>query len=257
MWRSLKSSVAGTSHTALKLPCQDAHTVEETSYQGNACLVVAIADGAGTAKYAEAGARFSADNWAGLALDALSTSSEISEKRLTEWADQVRCNLTDLALREENPVGEYACTLLGAVITREHALFFQIGDGAWIAKEKDGYLAATWPTKGQYANEAVFITSSDSHLHYQTKTVANPLAIAGFTDGLENLALVFKSKTVHEGFFEPMFQHILEAKDASQLQPQLEGFLKSEKINERTDDDKTLVLIVRVSRDGAHAQSIG
>ena len=68
-----------------------------------------------------------------------------------------------------------------------------------------------------------------------------------FSDGLQRLALVYQSQTVHEPFFEPMFAELRNAdlQTCNSLSDQLARFLDSPKINERTDDDKTLVLASR------------
>jgi len=57
-WRCLAESVAGTSHLAHQLPCQDAHKILAL---GDKHLVLAVADGAGSAKHAEQGAKIAVD----------------------------------------------------------------------------------------------------------------------------------------------------------------------------------------------------
>ena len=56
------------------------------------------------------------------------------------------------------------------------------------------------------------------------------------------------TNTAHEPFFKPFFSIL--AKTTSDQEDQLEaalvGFLNSEAVNERTDDDKTLALAVLV-----------
>jgi hypothetical protein len=74
--------------------------------------------------------------------------------------------------------------------------------------------------------------------------------VALFSDGLQRLALSFEQRTPHTPFFEPMLK-VLRSKeplDCAALDGQLAGFLDSPQVNERTDDDKTLVLASRVDR---------
>jgi hypothetical protein len=68
-----------------------------------------------------------------------------------------------------------------------------------------------------------------------------------FSDGLQRLALVYESQTAYTPFFEPMFSVLRKADLAAcdTLSDQLARFLSSPKVNERTDDDKTLVLATR------------
>jgi hypothetical protein len=72
--------------------------------------------------------------------------------------------------------------------------------------------------------------------------------IALFTDGLQNLVLSFSQKKAHTGFFRPIFEALkkdtgLEFFGSSS---HLSSFLLHREISERSDDDKTLVLAVRV-----------
>jgi hypothetical protein len=53
---------------------------------------------------------------------------------------------------------------------------------------------------------------------------------------------------VHEPFFTPFFKvlHSVPAEREDELAPLLVKFLASDPVNERTDDDKTLALAVRL-----------
>ena len=62
------------------------------------------------------------------------------------------------------------------------------------------------------------------------------------TDGIQLLAVRYADNTAHEPFFEPLFEF---AENPNSSNAELEEFLRSERVCERTDDDKTLVLAVR------------
>jgi len=68
--------------------------------------------------------------------------------------------------------------------------------------------------------------------------------LAVFTDGLQRLAINMAAQTPHEPFFARFFSILAKAslQDEEQLQDALETFLKSQPVEERTDDDRTLVL---------------
>jgi hypothetical protein len=66
--------------------------------------------------------------------------------------------------------------------------------------------------------------------------------LAMLSDGIELLALCYKDNTAHEPFFTPMFEF---AEKPGSTKAELEEFLESERVCDRTDDDKTLVLAVR------------
>lgn len=51
-----------------------------------------------------------------------------------------------------------ACTLLGAVLATDRALFLQVGDGAIVIGTGAGYRPVFWPQGGEYPNETHFVT---------------------------------------------------------------------------------------------------
>jgi serine/threonine protein phosphatase PrpC len=60
-WKYASSSVTGTSHIHTETPCQDAHVCEFISGSKFDCLVLAVADGAGSATHSDIGSRLSCD----------------------------------------------------------------------------------------------------------------------------------------------------------------------------------------------------
>jgi hypothetical protein len=65
------------------------------------------------------------------------------------------------------------------------------------------------------------------------------------TDGLQMLALCLGDKRVHSPFFLPMFRALRATDSTSALQKPFRDFLSSPRVNDRTDDDKTLILATR------------
>lgn len=105
------------------------------------------------------------------------------------------------------------------------------------------YNAVTWPSSGEFVNTTTFINSDDWLNAFQFVEVSSTIeAIAAFTDGLQDLILVHAEKSVHRAFFDPMIATMRSAPDAALLSAPLRTFLGSTPVNERTDDDKTLVL---------------
>ena len=66
------------------------------------------------------------------------------------------------------------------------------------------------------------------------------------TDGLQPLALNYAAKAAHAPFFVPMFRPLRVAPSGATVLAALRNFLDSPRVNERTDDDKTLILATRV-----------
>jgi hypothetical protein len=59
------------------------------------------------------------------------------------------------------------------------------------------------------------------------------------------LALRFDIQTPHGPFFDPLFRALKGAKDLASLNDGLKQFLASESMQNRSDDDKTLILASR------------
>jgi hypothetical protein len=73
--------------------------------------------------------------------------------------------------------------------------------------------------------------------------------LAVLSDGLQTVACDLGAERPHPGFFGPLFEF---AEDTSAMpaskRRELRRFLDSERINGRTDDDKTLLVAVREGR---------
>ena len=77
-----------------------------------------------------------------------------------------------------------------------------------------------------------------------------PEEIALFTDGLQNLVPIsFSYRQAHPGFFRPLFEALNRSSGNAfylGFSAEIETFLGRDEINARSDDDKTLILAVRV-----------
>jgi hypothetical protein len=168
---------------------------------------------------------------------------QITQEQVRAWMQEVLNYLTVVSERERLPLNQLACTLLLGIVAPTGAVFAQIGDGAWVV-EKDGELVpATWPQNGEYANITTFITTESAlNSMYFVRLTGTISAVAGFSDGLQALALCFATRQAHAPFFKPMFDSVRACNDETDLIVPLRGFLASEFVNSRTDDDKTLVL---------------
>lgn len=141
---------------------------------------------------------------------------------------------------------EFATTLLLAVVTPEWVAAVQVGDGAVVVEDGAGDLRTlTTPEHGEYLNETAFITSSDylARAQYAVWRHDGLRSVALLTDGLELLALDLARNVPHAPFFRPLFAF---AAAPDSTEEELAAFLRSERVCARTDDDKTLVLAVRV-----------
>jgi hypothetical protein len=82
----------------------------------------------------------------------------------------------------------------------------------------------------------------------QFETLATPISeLAVLTDGLQRLALDFAIRAPYPAFFQPLFSGLRTAAGQDSLTEHFQAFLDSPRVNDRTDDDKTLVFAVRCS----------
>jgi len=244
-WRCLSSSVAGTSHVTRDLPCQDAHQVVSLE---NGDLVIAVADGCGSSKRSDEGSlcavkvstQFIADR---LESSGRPTTGEECAALLESAVAEAATAVTRLA-GAGDPL-EVATTLLLTLVTDSWLATIQVGDGAIVSRDKTGQLAViSSSVRGEYVNETTFITSP-TYLSNTVRSVFPSEAIIGiavFSDGIEFLAVRYSDQTAHAPFFTAMFDF---ATNPGSTPEELQAFLLSDRVGERTDDDKTLVLAVR------------
>jgi hypothetical protein len=250
-WRIIAASAVGSSHLYHALPCQDAFAFRLLPEGG---LLAAVSDGAGSAVLSQEGARRIVD-WvlAGLA-DLCQGEIQPDEAgwqaAITALFAETRQKLADYASAQAIPLNDLAATLTCALVIGDWLVVGQIGDGAAIIEEADGVLSlAIRPQRGEYANEAYLLTQTDAvNFTAVTASRRSIWALALATDGLLRLALKLPEYSPHPQFFHPLFSYALEAADETQAQAELADFLASARVNERTDDDKTLLLAVRMDR---------
>ena len=253
-WRYVFASTTGTSHIDSGLPCQDAagSTVISAGPEGAVYLSVA-SDGAGSAARSAEGAATACDLMLaqlGAYVEGGGSLSDITRDEALGWVEAVRRAIATAADEAGLTARDYACTLLAAAVGPDHAFFLQVGDGAIVIGDAEGYAPVFWPQSGEYANVTYFVTDAtmDDHLQVEVR-LASIDEIALFTDGLQMLALKFDTQTAHPPFFRPMFARLRTepAGWAESLAQGLSDFLNSEGINLRTDDDKTLSLATRIA----------
>jgi hypothetical protein len=152
---------------------------------------------------------------------------------------------------ENADLNDFACTFLGVAASETETVFVQIGDGAIVYScEPDVFRLFAVPQQGEYANTTNFVTDKNASENLQFQYFENRIEeLAIFTDGLQRLAIDFQSKQPHQPFFRSMLAPLRVKHPATNLEEKLSAFLNSPKINERTDDDKTLILASRFKNE--------
>lgn len=244
-WQAAGISVQGISHLKNRVPCQDAHIWRKVSGEA---IVLAVADGAGSAPLSQVGAAraaVAAVDW----VDELLKEAWPANK--AEWRQLLAASLQTAhesvrasAERRKVPARELATTLIVAVATPGLAAAIQVGDGACVVVSDTGeVIALTAPHHSEFVNETIFFTSPDYLDVAQFGLCARRISgIAALSDGLQLLALKMPEAEPHAAFFRPLLRLVADAPNTQAAEDALRAFLRSERITQRADDDLTLVL---------------
>jgi Protein phosphatase 2C len=255
MWKYGSSSVAGTLHLKSSTRCQDASRAEVVlDVSGSEVLIAAVSDGAGSAALAQLGSSLACDLFVDDVkshIEGGSAGAISSDNFFAELVGKFRRLASGWSRAESTRMQDFACTLLAAVVWPDRAVYFQIGDGAIVESrrdEPDRYTVVCWPQQGEYANTTNFLTDTDAAEKVFREVKSGAIdEISIFTDGIQRLALDYRARSAHAPFFAPLFAWLRPHGGgySRELSDSLAVYLNSEKINARTDDDKTLILATR------------
>ncbi len=243
-WRWVSSSVIGTSHIQSGGGLQDAYAV---SWIGDGSVFAIVSDGAGSAQFGAYGAwlvcRFLTVRFREWLHDNLDLPSD---ERLTDWIDELRDRISAIADRRGSAPRQFASTLAAIVILPDEILTLHVGDSAVVGRRGREWDVLCWPENGEYASSTYFITDDpEPHLNIARQPREHD-AFALFSDGVGDLALLQLEQAAHPRFFEPMMRPVDSALGQGrliQLSEKLGTYLAGPSVCERTDDDKTLILI--------------
>jgi hypothetical protein len=259
-WKWVAASRIGTSHQRRGERCQDNTGVLVLPRGDGAVFLATCADGAGSASHSALGSRLACDTLiqhaAGFAREG-GSAKDISQPVVQSWYGRAREALNEQATLDGVPLREYACTLMLAIIDETGGAFAQLGDGAIVIRDADGYKPVFWPQSGEYANMTHFLTGEN----YAEQVMACsgegvPQDVALFTDGLQPLVLNYATRSAHVPFFVSLFDALGRHPCPEELQEPLERYLDSQVINDRTDDDKTLILATNRPVTHAHEPTV-
>lgn len=252
-WGLIAKSVIGSSHLLSNKPCQDACRAEEVS---PGIYVFSWADGAGSAIYSDEGALFAVtESMKILSEYVITERNEENEEQLIlfirECFAKTLSGLTALAELKRISLKEYASTLTLAVLTKYSLVIGQIGDGVVVIEnDSNDFITLTHPTRGEYENETVFITTSGYEEYLQVVVSKEKIhSLIGMTDGLITLCTVLSTNSPHYGFFNPLARNLEKLKTTEEQLEYIEQFLSSDIVNAKTGDDKTLVVFLSPKTD--------
>jgi hypothetical protein len=275
VWRSALSRCAGRSHRSTETPCQD--QVFRTEY-ADGSVVVALADGAGSAQFSHYGADTvvrRASGWVMEHFDQLFRATSNAKQLRGQFVRDLQNELSRVARRGLRvttsdrerlrlpskseqalvpcSIRDLASTLLLVAIRDDRYIAMHLGDGVVGIEIRgaNGQLRTRVlgaPDNGEHANETQFVTSakaSERLRMYRGQIRTAKHELAGFILMSDGPEAVLYQKVTHA--LAPACTKLLQGcRDLSALdmQAQLTATLR-DVIAPRTHDDCSLVLLAR------------
>ncbi len=250
-WRIFAASATGKSHADRGVPCQDAFA---HALVGDV-LIAVVCDGAGSARYSQAGAEFIARS----VVHALSTrvgqgeelpelSGDQFEQAVASVIGLARNALQEVARAAGAGMADYASTLVGVVATPERGSFFHIGDGVGVAQPCDTTAVPdiSLPANGEYANETYFVTGPHWRERLKVLPIRQPLrGVVLMSDGAMPFAMSKGNAGLYPPFMTPVERYLLGVAGEDEGNRALAATLDDPRTHHITGDDKTLLIALR------------
>jgi hypothetical protein len=239
------ASVVGTSHLSTETPCHDNHAYK--ILPNGLGFIACVSDGMGSASHAELGSLTASTfivEFLEKYLDVKMSDEEIITL-IKEGFIETNDQLHDVANQNEVNIKDLNATLLVFVSFHDRQFYGQVGDCAAIGKIGDSYEVIAKQQRGEYANATFSICNLESIENgiYEKCDKFYPM-VSLMSDGIESISISAKDKAVSHLFYDPFFKVFShENYNQEEVQKSLERFLASERINKKTDDDKTLLFI--------------
>lgn len=253
-WRAAHASAVGASHLEQKNECQDRLACETVKTNANGeVLIAVVADGAGSSSDGQHGAQKACELFVEQIVSFLNAEN-VSIKLINiefgvRWLEYFQRNIVEMAKKENKSPRDFATTLVAAVIGENCSAFFQIGDGGIVISTSGAaksYRFALPPHESEYVNMTDFLTDVNAKEKLKFALVEESIEdIILFSDGIYAVAVDYQTNQPHEPFLMPMIAPLRNSQNLNGLNEKLENFLASPKLNEKTDDDKTIILASR------------
>ena len=251
-WRIAQASAIGLAHLNQNTECQDRFACQTVKTKDGEVLIAVVADGAGSTTDGQVGAEVACQSFIEQvkvflnSRDASVSSLNLEFGRF--WISFFQKKMIKTAKKKKKGIRDFASTLVGAVVGKNQAAFFQIGDGGAVfstSGEPASYRFAITPQEAEYVNVTEFLTDETAIERLRFTLVEEPIEdLIVFSDGIFAVAVNYQTNQPHEPFLMPMMAPLRNGQ-TDKLNEKLEKFLASPKINEKTDDDKTLILASR------------
>ncbi len=243
-WRWISASVIGTSHIYNDAPLQDVHYIGKLSNNG---VLAIVSDGAGSAKFGEYGASITCRFLSIKFREWIRKNIMLPpDEELKNWICELQNKITKIATQRDTTTRQFAATLAIIVATSDEILTLHIGDSAIVGRKDQNWDILCFPENGEYASTTYFVTDMPEPRLNIARYPCEYDAFALFSDGVGDLALSHIQGSAHPQFFNPIFRPLDSISGNGrmiELSKKLREYLSSPLVCERTDDDKTLILI--------------
>jgi serine/threonine protein phosphatase PrpC len=211
------ASRQGAAHVKDGTPNQDSVAVVTPSAgRLGPVAVMAVSDGAGSARYSQFGSRAACA--AGIAsltsqLDrnpAIGAKGHLLRSALQRAVRRARRSVLERAKgshRGSGPVGvnEYACTMMLGLASERLVGVAHVGDGCVVAGDGEEWRLLSEPDNGEFANETRFLTDTGNLPRVTVSSGSDISCVAVITDGLQDVALS-RGKVPYDRFWTPLYR---------------------------------------------------
>lgn len=249
-WTWAAARCRGVMHQRAGTRVQDAFACFAPQARGQP-LVAVVSDGAGSTTHGGYGAALLCRCVCSQARQHFASVDSLPDvDHLRSWMQVGRQHIAAAAARRQLLLRDFAATLVLMVSDGAESRVLHVGDGCAVIRDatSGAWSAITWPDHGEYASMTYFVTD-ELPIRMQTAEHQGGIsALALFSDGLEQLVLDLKARQPHGPFFDSMITPVASSSCAGkdrELSEKLSRFLNGAEINQRTEDDKTLILAVR------------
>lgn len=247
-WAISSATAQGTSHVSSGTPCQDAVQHHYEPVNGGNVLLIACADGAGSASRSADGSRWACDE-AMIGLQATLREGGVAAFSITSVIgaiESARAEIFSRAIAESVSSRDFASTLIVVALTPDTIFVAQVGDGVVIIGHGDELRIAI-EVEQEMLNVTDFIVDTDAMK--KVRSWSGPAdgitRVAVSTDGLLPVLIDQRQNRPHLPMFSMFFDAMQSCADETEISERLSEFIRSEQVNQRTDDDKSLVLALR------------
>ena len=243
MWKVAQASVTGRGHVISNNPCQD-----KTFYvYKNGVCVIALADGAGSARCSHFGAERAVQCISNILADQFysfyeqSDPSVVRHELLSRVVEELELVSKDIGCALQ----ELASTLLSVAVCGDKYLIVHLGDGV-IGYHDNGILkVASSPNNGEFCNSTVFTTSSaaEESIRLLKGTLRDGMkGFVLFSDGVESILYKHSKNEISQSLY-PVFDDLAQL-DPSEVEKDLLETL--EEIKGHTSDDCSIIVMSRI-----------